>query len=158
MRLRLLGLLSSLCVGLTSAFHVSGWYVGQNVTSFPLESIQWDVYTTIRCGTVEVNATTGAALPCSADPFFRTCLATARQYGKEVTLAPGDFGLEDCIYNQSIPSVKARCDKYISTVGDSVRSCKSARSGSLICSHLTTCGRGGENSSSLSLSLSLSLV
>ena len=37
------------------AFNVVGWYVGTNETEFPLESIQWDVYSTIRCGYVAVD-------------------------------------------------------------------------------------------------------
>jgi len=112
-------------VPVAAGFDVVGWYVGTNETSFPLESIQWEVYSTIRCGYVHTNATTGEA-SCSTDPFFRKCLAVALSHGKTVTLGPTDnsIGLEDYIYNATTdPVVKARGDRYIETLGSAVRSC-----------------------------------
>ena len=105
------------------AFNVVGWYVGTNETEFPLESIQWDVYSTIRCGYVAVDPVSWEA-SCSKDPFFRKCLETAIEHGKEVTLGPGPWGMEDCIYNATKDAaLKTKCDRYIETVGPAVRSC-----------------------------------
>ena len=37
-------------------FDVVGWYVGDNFTDWPIESLRWDVYSTIRFGSVRVAA------------------------------------------------------------------------------------------------------
>lgn len=117
-------LLVALLLPCTTAFDVVGWYVGTNESTFPLESIRWEVYSTIRCGYIVVNQTTGEAA-CPKDAFFCKCQATALEHGKEVTLGPGDgVYMEAYIYNASKnATLKAYGDTYIRTVGPAVRSC-----------------------------------
>lgn len=55
-----------LCVvAVTTAktFDVVGWYVGTNVTAWPLEKLDWEAYSTIRAGSVDVNASGEAFSP-----------------------------------------------------------------------------------------------
>ena len=106
-----------------SAFDVVGWYVGTNTTAFPLASIRWDIYSTLRLGYVQVDPRTGNA-SCPTDAFFTQSLAAARAHNRSITLGHGESNLEACIYNASTnATLKAFCDRYVETVGPAVRSC-----------------------------------
>lgn len=116
-----LSVLLSMCKA-SSSFNVVGWYVGKDEKDFPLESIRWDVYSTIRCGYVAVDPETWST-SCSKDPFFKKCLAIASEHGKGVTLGPGPLDVDACILNETEPSVRKKCETYVSTLGAAVRSC-----------------------------------
>jgi hypothetical protein len=105
----------------TASLDVVGWFVGTDESSFSLDDVQWDVYSTIRCGYIQYDPDTGAASR-PADAFFEKCRETALAHNSTVTLGPGDLPIEDCIYS-SDPSTKEKCDNYIATLGDAIRSC-----------------------------------
>jgi len=114
-----------ICLPVVCSFDVVGWYVGTDESSWPLESLRWDVYSSIRCGYVQLDPNGTAS--CPTDAFFKKCLAAAQRHGKGVTLGPsGDDNALDwwsCYKNQTAPAVQARCDRYVDTLGEAVRSC-----------------------------------
>ena len=70
-------------------FDVVGWYVGDNFTDWPIESLRWDVYSTIRFGSVRVADDGTASSPDASDASFARMLAMARAHNRTLTLAPG---------------------------------------------------------------------
>ena len=99
-------------------FDVVGWYVGDNFTDWPIESLRWDVYSTIRFGSVRVADDGTASSPDSSDASFARMLAMARAHNRTLTLAPG-IDAYGCVANATRA---AACQRYLDTVGDAVRS------------------------------------
>eukprot|EP00756_Hemistasia_phaeocysticola_P006742 Hpha_TRINITY_DN13980_c0_g1::TRINITY_DN13980_c0_g1_i1::g.35885::m.35885 len=102
------------------SFDVVGWYVGDNLTNWPMEELNWNVYSTIRIGGVVV-AENGTALGCDfSNPAFVEALRVARLHGKTVTLG-ANFGY--CKWKDTNVTTQGYCKNYLRTLGAAVRSC-----------------------------------
>ena len=104
-----------------SAYDAVGWYVGtdtSNTTGYPLEKLDWDLYTSIR-GPGIVVADDGTA-SCPTDPFFKELLAVARKHGKTLTLGWGSQAKLDPYQCYANASWAGKCQKYLQTVAAAV--------------------------------------
>merc|ERR1711934_650707 len=106
-------------VSCTPAFDVVGWYVGENQTNWPLNELNWEVYSTIRLGELKV-LDNGTAVGCdTTNQAFVEALRLARLHGKTVTLA-ASFGF--CKWKDSNATTRQYCQNYLKTLGPAVRS------------------------------------
>jgi len=102
------------------AFDVVGWYVGNNVTAWPLHELDWHVYSTIRLGGIQVSDN-GTALGCdSDDTVLAEAIRLAALHGKSITLGAG-FGF--CKWKDTNATTRGYCETYLRTLGAAVRSC-----------------------------------
>merc|ERR1712224_861249 len=118
--------LASLAVALlllpsaANGFDVIGWYVGQNQTSWPMEKLNWDVYSSIRLGSVLLTEN-GTATGCDlTNAAFVEALRLARLHGKTVTLS-ATFG--HCKWKDTNATTRGYCQNYLKSLGPAVRSC-----------------------------------
>lgn len=115
----LLVLLSALLPG-TFAFDVVGWYVGDNLTDWPMTELNWEVYSSIRLGGVKLLEN-GTAVGCDlSNKALVEALRLARLHGKTVTLSAG-FG--HCKWKDTNATTRQYCQNYLKSLGPAVHSC-----------------------------------
>lgn len=112
-------ILSALVPG-ALAFDVVGWYVGDNLTNWPMDKINWDVYSTLRLGEVKLLEN-GTAVGCDmSNKALVEALKHARLHGKTVTLG-ATFG--HCKWKDTNATTIQYCQNFLKSLGPAVRSC-----------------------------------
>lgn len=97
------------------AVDVVGWLVSRNITT--AAKLPWDVYTTVRGASIQVNATGHTSCPNTT--YFQRLHALAVQHNTTLTLAPGTNSTR-CVHEHT-----TFCHHYLETIGPTVRSCGS---------------------------------
>ena len=110
-------LLNSHTLGWTP--QVVGWYVGTNVTEYPLSEINWQVYTHIRSG--EPHVSPAGVATCVPSAFSIELRSAAEAHGRAVTWGPG-IDAWKAISNASAVEVAYRA-RYVATIGAASLEC-----------------------------------
>merc|ERR1711920_761084 len=104
-----ISLLQFLLLPCASGLDVIGWYVGENLTDWPPEDLNWDVYSTIRLGSITVLSN-GTAKGCDmSNKAFVEVLRLARLHAKTVTLG-ASYGY--CKWKDMNATTRQYCQNY----------------------------------------------
>ena len=116
MRILLLLLLLRTCMGLD----IVGWWVGSpNNPIFPIEKLDWNIYTHIRYGYPAVYQN-GTAYCNKTDYDFQRILKMAHNRGVKVQWGGNVPDIHDVLWN---PEKIYLRENYINSIGDAVREC-----------------------------------
>ena len=116
MRLLLLLLLPYFSFGT----NVVGWWLGSpNNPTFPIEKLNWGVYTHIRYGS-PLHHPNGTVYCNQTDYDFQRVLKLAHSHNVKVQWGCGVPNIHDVLWNQDKTYL---WDNYIDTIGDAVREC-----------------------------------
>ena len=107
-------------IAIATSLRVVGWWLGSPDSSvFPIEKLNWDIYTHIRYGS-PLHHPNGTVYCNKTDYDFQRVLKLAHSHDVKVQWGSGVPNIHDVLWN---PNKTYLWDNYIDSIGEAVREC-----------------------------------